>query len=418
MVENPWHIESNLLTRPGKKKESAKLYPDERFNIFSASQIGESNKRRVLQMLFDLGATSRADLARLSGTKRTTITGIVQPLIDGGLLIEEEPKKNRSVGKPARPLWFSENAPPVCAAFIMPGQIQTAVVSLTGNIHAENLTDVGQLQVSQKEYVDLLIKSIEVSLAKVKGPSLGIGIAVGGMIDPNTGSIVAMNLAPELAGLELKALLEERFDLTTIIDHHPRAVLFGERWFGRGRGLTNFAVIYADEVLGCSLYLNGEPLRGPHGSGGELGHTTVKVDGEICTCGKRGCWETIATLTWLRARSAELHIVSAETIDVPELCDLAKTQAVARTLLDEYARNLAIGMANLQTLLMPNNFVIYGNAARGDELFRQKIQSHMDRLSPAHPSGSTNVIFGTDQNATTLRGAAGLIIEDKLKISY
>lgn len=410
-------MEANFLTNPVVQDTAATISED-RFSIFSASQIGESNKRRVLQMLFDLGPTSRADLARLSGTKRTTITGIVQPLLDGGLLIEEEPKQNRGVGKPARPLWFSKDASPVCAVFLMPGRIQTAMVSITGDIYAEQVIDIGHAHVDQSQYADAMSKSIKASLANAKSVPLGIGIAVAGMIDPDSGSIVAMNLAPELAGLKLRSLLEDQFRLTTIIDHHPRAILLGERWFGLGRGLTDFTVIYADEVLGCSLYLNGELFRGPHGSGGELGHTIVKIGGEICTCGKRGCWETIATLPWLRTRAADLHIKGAETLNVQQLCELAKNKADAKSLLDEYALNLAIGMANLQTLLMPNNFVIYGNVARGDEEFRQKIQTHLVSLSPVHPSVTINVMFGSDQKATTLRGAAGLIIEDKLKISY
>lgn len=408
---------ANALTHPGAGNGPANDQEDG-FSIFSASQIGESNKRRLLQTLFDRGPTSRADLARLSDTKRTTISGIVQPLIDGGLLVEEAPSGKRGVGKPARPLWFSPDAAPVCAVNLMPGLIQTAMVSLVGETYGLERVSFDQSGLGRQHYIDALNACISKSLEQARATPLGIGIAVGGMVDPTTGSIVAMNLAPELAGLDLANRLKKSFALTTIIDHHPRAILLGERWFGIGRGLKDFAVIYADEVLGCSLYLNGEPFVGPHGSGGELGHMIVETGGSICTCGKRGCWETIATLPWLRRRAAVLGMPASETLDVEELSVRAETDAAAQTLLEEYAHNLSVGIANLQTLLMPCNYVIFGNAARGSERLLDRIRHHVHALSPAHPSAVIDVRFGRDQEVTTLRGAAGLIIADKLRIAY
>ena len=408
---------ANALTQPGGGNGPANDQEDG-FSIFSASQIGESNKRRLLQTLFDRGPTSRAELARLSDTKRTTISGIVQPLIDGGLLVEEAPRGKRGVGKPARPLWFSPDAAPVCAVNLMPGRIQTAMVSLVGETYGLQRTAFDQSGVGQQHYVDALNACISKSLEQARAAPLGIGIAVGGMIDPTTGSIVAMNLAPELAGLDLAHRLGQTFGLTTIIDHHPRAILLGERWFGVGRGLKDFAVIYADEVLGCSLYLNGQPFVGPHGSGGELGHMIVDVGGEVCTCGKRGCWETIATLPWLRRRAGTMGMADAAGLDVPELSARAETDPTAERLLEDYARNLAVGIANLQTLLMPCNYVIFGNAAGASQRLLDRIRHHVGALSPPHPSAVIDIRFGRDQEVTTLRGAAGLIIADKLRIAY
>lgn len=406
------------LTNPASAQAPA-IDDDEGFNIVSPLQIGESNKRRVLQTLFDLGPTSRAELARLSGSKRTTITGIVQPLLDGGLLIEEEPSGKRGVGKPARPLWFSATASPVCAVALMPGRIQTAMVSLRGEIYGEETVTLSKSESDRQHYLSAIERSITHSLSHARSRPLGVGIAVGGMTDPDTGAIVAMNLAPWLAGVELTRIVEERFGIATLIDHHPRAILMGERWFGRGRRLRDFAVVYVDEVLGCSLFLNGEPFRGPHGSGGELGHTVVAVNGEVCTCGRRGCWETIATLPWLRRRAGELGIANADALEAAALCRLARKDPAAATLLGEYARNIAVGIANLETLLMPGNFIIYGNAATGSPHLLEMIERCVKEISVRHPGETVHVMFGNkDQEAVTLRGAAGLVIADELRIRY
>lgn len=340
-------------------------------------------------------------------------------MLDGGLLVEETPAQTGGVGKPARPLWFSADASPVCAVVLMPGRVHTSMVSLRGEIYGQQMETISNGESDREHYLAAIERCISTSLSVARSEALGIGIAVDGMIDPDTGSIVTMNLAPWLAGLELSRILNERFGVATIIDHHPRAILMGERWFGRGRGLKDFAIIYADEGLACSLFLNGEPFRGPHGSGGELGHTIVSVHGDVCTCGRRGCWETIATLPWLRRRAAELGLPDAAVLDVPKVCELAENSPSAERLLSEYGYNLAVGIANLQTLLMPGNFIIYGNAARGSARLLDTIRGFVDELAFRHPKESIEITFGNmDQQSITLQGAAGLVIAEELRIHY
>jgi len=401
-------------TRTADKDKRA----DSAFSIFSASQIGESNKRRVLQMLFDLGPTSRAELARLTGTKRTTITGIVQPMIESGLLQEIEPQERRGVGKPARPLWFSGKSAQVCAVVLLSDRIETALISLTGEVTGRRFVTIPPDARSRADYEEVLRRGVRDALDHAEQPAMGVGIAVGGMVDPDEGRIEAMNLAPALAGMDLAGFMSEEFGLDAVVDHHPRAILLGERWFGVGRGLSSFAVIYADEVLGCAAYLDGKPFRGPQGSGGELGHTIVQIDGDQCTCGKRGCWETVATLSWLRREAAALGFALDPEAVPAGLADLAESNEKSAALLARYARNLAVGLANLQTLMMPDNFILYGKARSGGQQFLETLETELSRLTLPVENKRVRVLKGRDEAATTLRGAAGLVINKRLEIEY
>src|SRR5690606_23266146 len=117
------------------------------------------------------------------------------------------------------------------------------------------------------------------------------------------------------------------FRLPVTIDHHPRALLVGDRWFGKGRGLNQFAAVYTGEVLGGAFYLDGHLHRGMAGAGGELGHTFVQADGALCRCGRRGCWDTIATLDWLRREAKGAGIGDAARIDAERLVGLADAGA-------------------------------------------------------------------------------------------
>ena len=274
-------------------------------SFLSSSVVGSVNRGLVIQALFDLGPTSRAELARLAGVNRTTISGIVQSLIDDQVLVETEPgQAKRGGGKPARPLWFSPSARPICGVLLMPDAVRACLTTLDGAIIGENRISLPAGDGPVSPIIEAVKRSMRLALADAAQTPLGVGVAVGGMVDTNQGSIVAMNLAPALDGYPLADELGREFGLPVRLDHHPRALLVGDRWFGKGRGAPQFAVIYTGEVLGGAFYFDGHLYRGVAGAGGELGHTFVQVEGELCRCGRRGCWDTIATLSWLR-RQAE-----------------------------------------------------------------------------------------------------------------
>jgi predicted NBD/HSP70 family sugar kinase len=389
-----------------------------RQGLISSSSIGLANRGRVLQVLFDLGPTSRAELARHVGVNRATITGIIQPLIDQGILVEGEPLPSKEGGgKPARPIWFAEDAAPICAVLLMHDGVHCCLVSLDGTITAEVRApfpeDAGAVDV----LIGIVFDCLGQVLKQAHRPPLGIGVAAGGMIDTDTGTIVAVNLAPLLDGFPLGQALARRFGLPVRVDHHPRALLVGDRWFGIGRGKPNFAVIYTGDVLGGAIFLDGHLYRGPAGAGGELGHTFVQVDGATCRCGRRGCWETIATLGWLRGQASRGGLPEAEAMDARRLAGLAADSQAAADLLDRYARHIAIGIANLQQTMAPNFFVLHGDVVGGGATLLEAIAAHMRDLVPSRPGNDIQLVMGDLEDRAALRGAAGLILSELLHFS-
>ncbi len=388
----------------------------ERPSLLSSSLVGSTNRGRVVQALFDRGPSSRAELARLAGVNRTTISGIVQPLLDQQFLVEGEPVPAGEVGgKPARPLWFSPQARPICGILLMPEEVRSCLVSLEGKIDAEHHEPLSAHPSGPAEITERLTACVARTLASARRRPLGLGVAVGGMVDTNRRNIIAVNLAPVLAGYPIGEILAGRFGLPVQIDHHPRALLVGDRWFGKGRGMRNFAVVYTGEVLGGALHLDGHLYRGVSGAGGELGHTFVQVDGDVCYCGRRGCWETIATLGWLRRRAAEAGLPEPGAIDSRRLVALAEAgRPGAAELLDTYARNVAVGIANLQQTVAPNFFILHGDVVGGGKRMVDAIAAHVRRLVPSRPGGEVSFDTGDTEDRAALLGAAGLVLSDLL----
>jgi predicted NBD/HSP70 family sugar kinase len=389
-------------------------------SLLSASLVGSTNRGRVLQALFDLGPTSRAELARQAGVNKTTISGIVQPLIEQELLVEGKPLRVADgSGKPARPLWFSPNAQPICGVLIMPHSIRTCLVTLEGKIFAEQGHSFATDRRDAAGIAEAIFTTIGRTLAKAPRVPLGIGVAVGGMVDTDRGCIVAMNLLPALDGFMLGDALTERFYLPTLLDHHPRALLVGDRWFGHGRGLRTFAVVYTGEVLGGAFYLDGRLHRGFMGAGGEIGHSFVQVDGDRCRCGRRGCWDTIATLGWLRRQAAAAMLPDCETINAKRLVALAATgRPGAAPLLDLYARNVAVGIANLQQTLATNNFILHGDVVSGGDTMTAAILRHVMQLVPSHPGGEITLTVNKAEDRAAMLGAAGLVLSEQFQFQF
>ena len=404
---SPLPDETAALPRRGRRRPA----------LLSSTLVGSTNRRRVIEALFDHGPMSRAELARQAGVNRTTISGIVQPLIEQQLLVEGEAMPARAGGgKPGRPLRFSPDARPICGTLLMPGSVRSALVTLDGHILAEDEQSFATDLDVPGPIVEAITSAIVRAIAPARRAPLGIGVAVGGMVDTDLGTIVAVNLVPALNGLRLGSELEKRFSLPVLLDHHPRALLVGDRWFGKGRGIRDFAVVYTGEVLGGALYLDGHLQRGFAGAGGELGHTFVQVDGELCRCGRRGCWDTIATLSWLRAEARAAGLPDAERINSERLVGLAAAgNPGAGTLLDRYARNIAIGIANLQQTVAPNRFILHGDVVGGSDTMIGAILNHVRQLVPWRPRGEITFDAGETEDRAALRGAAGLVLSHLLQ---
>jgi len=383
--------------------------------LLSSSLVGSANRSRVLEALFDLGPTSRAELARKAGVNRTTISGIVQPLIDRRILAEgKSAPSGEGGGKPARPLWFSPKAQPICAILLMPGVVRAGLVALTGEVTMHESRAIPTETRRREQILPIVAAVIESIVARAHRAPLGIGIAAGGMVDTDRRLVVASNLAPALDGLPLGDAIEQRFQLPTVMDHHPRALLVGDRWFGLGRGLRDFAVIYTGEVLGGALYLDGHLRRGPSGAGGELGHTFVQVGGEVCSCGRRGCWDTIATLGWLRREAEKVGLPEPETITSARFAGSVRDERMTR-LMDRYSRNIAFGIANLQQSVAPNTFILHGDVVEGGAPLRSAIARHVMDLAPARPGVEIRIVFGSPGEDAALLGAAGLVLSNLLR---
>lgn len=390
-------------------------------SLVSTSLAGQLNRARVLKTLYAHGPLARPELARLTGSTRATIGQIVSPLLTEGLLEEQDPLASSAQGgKPARPLWFSEDGWPIGAVCMLPDGAQAALVSAGGTVLATStVTFRANTGHNQARIVEQVVSALRQVSAHATSGLRGIGIAVGGMVDTETGQIVRVSLAPALNGLPIGPMVAQQTGVATYVDLHPRAQALGDLWFGSGRGISSFSSVYVGEGIGAGFIVDGVLHRGPGGAGGEVGHTRVDLRGARCHCGLDGCWETIAALPWLRAQAQQRRLPRASRMTGQQLIKLSdEGNADAAELVECYGHNIAVGLANIQQTLAPGLFVLHGDPPGGGERLRAIIERQLVRGVYEHPAVEPRVVMAEADDYAALRGAACIVLAHLLHIAF
>lgn len=375
--------------------------------VLTAADLGAANRSRLIRLLHRDGPQSRAELAAALGVSRATVTTIVQPVLEAGLLVEKVPVQHGArpgagrAGKPARPLWFSDEVV-LGAVYVSGDGVHCAVLRMDGEVIREI-----RVPLVPERVADGVLDACREFFA---GTALmGVGVAAAGMVDTEAGEILEIYRAPELTGMMIGPRLGELLGVPVVVDHHPRVQAIGDLWFGDGRELAGFVSLHTGEVLGAGMVHHGRVLRGDRGAGGEVGHMVVDADGERCVCGRIGCWETVATLPWLRREAERAGLADAQSMSCAELISQAQSIPAAESLLRRYLRNIAQGIADLEQLLGLQRFLIHGDVGHGgrraEQILAEELEGMLNRRR-ALPS----VVAVPDDDRSTLLGAAGLLL--------
>jgi glucokinase len=189
--------------------------------------------------------------------------------------------------------------------------------------------------------------------------------------------------------------------MPVFLENDATAAAIGEAWLGASRGAKNSILITLGTGVGGGVFVDGQPLRGPDGAAGKLGHICVEPDGHPCGCGSHGCIEQYASATAL-VRLA--HEAGLEVADSHELFDEWKRgDATAKTVFDNMARHLAITLAGLINTFNPEMIVIGGGASAGWDAFIEPLTKEIVHRAFAEPAERARIV------RTALGDDAGIV---------
>lgn len=361
------------------------------------------NRDIILEMLRRYQPIARVDLARLSGLQRSTVSAIVEALI------EEKWVREGAIEKTARgrqPTMLSLNPDlALLVADIRPGRASIAAIDLAGKMLA-----ISRVRISEgpKESIKTIVRemsSIRDGLATAVFE--GIGISLPGRVEVKSKKLL---IAPNLgwSNVDIKTAVERRLRLNVVLDNAANACMLSELWYGHLDGTEDAVLITVSEGLGTAIFANGQLIEGG-GAAGEFGHVPIDRSGPKCKCGGTGCWETFASTTALLRFFAEAD-PKHRSVTIEEFHELSAAENTsARSAIERQALHLGEGLKMITAGLNPAVILFAGDIAAHWNLSMPVIRAVVKRelLTGLPP----RLICIGDGETARLRGAAALVLQ-------
>ena len=348
------------------------------FKMVDVHDVRDINQTIFLHLIRERQPISRADIAKYTGLRAGTVSAIVNRLIKNNFVYEgaEGPS---SGGRPPKNLFINAESFYVLAIDIGVSDTIFAVSDFNGRIiQQKSILTEG----TPEQFLNKLADDIE-KLIKTQYPRArfgAIGVSVPGLINRETGTVVVSpNL--EWKNVPLRRILSEKLNLPIYVENDANAAAFSELWYGPldEANVRTLLFVLVVEGLGTGLIINGELHVGSRLGLGGFGHMSIDPNGELCSCGRRGCWETFASE---RATVERFHRVTAKPglpiVGLNDLITLAnKNDEMALQSLKITAEYLGEGIANLAHGLYPETVVVGGNITAAWSLIEPIIKKRL-----------------------------------------
>ncbi len=378
------------------------------FNDGSGRNLGDIkliNRAVIFRTIREAGAISRSELAKKTGLNPATVTHIARVLIELGL-IEEAGSSESKGGRPSTLLKIRSKAGYIVAVHLDRYFMRAMITNLNlgEKIHSEVYAT--QTDNNAQINIDNLLNIVE-DLIKESGINqkelIGIGICAPGPLNVKSGMLLSPPNFPGWPSMPIRQIFEDRFHLPIFLEQDANASALAEKLFGQMREAENFIFLLADGGLGGGVFIGGDIYRGEDCTAGEIGHTTVDMNGPRCSCGNFGCLELYASPRAVckyiienleRGRSApklletidgDLKRVSFETVVTAaeagdELC-LAGIERMRSA--------LAAGIANLVNVFDPEAIVVGGEIGLAKAFLHEYLK---EAIKTRTLSGSTKPV--------------------------
>ncbi|HEX4809076.1 MAG TPA: ROK family transcriptional regulator [Bryobacteraceae bacterium] len=385
---------------------SSKIASTGPLNIHTAtpSSVRAVNRSIILGLIRRRQPISRAELARLTGIFRSSVSDIIDELLEEALVKEERSAPSRR-GRVPMSLTLNDSGHRVLGLNIRPVYCQIASAGLSGIIGRSHTFPT---PASPKELVQAVAKSIrQLRKERPAGESEDfqrIGIAIPGHVDVRSGKILWTPTHSELSEFPITDQIREQTGIEALADNDCNAGALSELWLSSGEKKdrsTDFIFLnVSDFGAGAGAVLNGEVYLGHDAKfAAEIGHMIVDPSGPVCRCQRHGCWELYISnyATWRRAYPRSPFTLEGFS----ELLAQARAgNARALAACKETARYLSLGISNIGFAFNPAQVIVAGRITAIWDIIRTQVEtehgcSHLTySIRPARLSADDSLLHG------------------------
>lgn len=382
------------------------------------------NAALLLNIIRDKGRVSRAELARLSGLTKPTVSSQVSDLIGRGIVVEDgEGAPDARGGKPPTMLRFNPDAGAILAAEICSSTIRVWLADLDGR-PVESASSAIRPEFGAAHVLDVLCSTMHGLLAGAgrRRSLLSAAIAAPGRVDANTGTVLEAGNVFHWRNVEVGKRIEDHFGVAAVVDNDVNLAALGEMHSGLANGVQNFILIRHGTGVGAGLVLGGRLYHGTHWAAGEIGHMIF----ERASVGEQDAVERGLLEMAIGSDRVRERVISARAGArggdespggdlaaqlVAELADLvSRNDETAERVLDEVASQISMAVADMAAVIDPELIVLAGELFG---LIAGRIRELVGRIIP-WPVRIELSALGADAALMGAIGAARSIAHDLL----
>ncbi len=261
-----------------------------------------------------------------------------------------------------------------------------------------------QKPLTAKKIINQIIKIIENCKLKIKNCD-AVAIGVAGQVNRKGEVFITRHLLSKKTKIVLKKTLERKFKLPIYVDNDAHCFALAEAVLGQGKNKKFVIGLTLGSGIGGGIIINQKIFSGKDGFAGEFGHVVIDPSGPVCSCGKKGCFETLVSVTALKRKYLELSGKRTFGLMIYKAFKKRDRTAIsAAKLVSEY---LAIGLANIINIFNPEVIVLGGGLSNFRELIKMAVVKTRDyTLIPNH---QTKILISKLGDNAQLLGASLLV---------
>lgn len=392
--------------------------------------LREANLSAVLRLIQAQAPISRSQLAVLTGLNKSTVSSLVDELLERRLVHEIGQNSATGTGRPATLLEINPFAGYIIGVELGVDFVSVGIADFRGNLVWQRREDADPLQ-GQDIMLEqtLRIAKEAMTTGKKKGfRFLGLGLATPGTVDLKEGVLV---FAPNLhwRNVQFQKFFSEGTKLKVLIENDANAATIGEHLFGGARFTRDFIFVFAGVGIGGGLFLNGKLYRGRNGYAGEIGHSPIMADHSQtpCHCGNRGCWETYANqFSIIQRIQARLEVKRNSIIPklmseqnaplsiplIKQAADAGDMEAIAS--FAEAGRAMGQGFAGLINIFNPEKIILGGPLSLAGDYLLPAIREIIPHHTLPEIDQQAEVILSSFGPDASLIGAIAIVVDDVL----
>ena len=318
--------------------------------------LKKQNRGLILKLIATGACTSRIELAKRTGLSKMSVTNIVSEFLEKQVLVEEDIEPMKGQGRKPICLNISEKAPKIIGLFVH--REECAAVLCDMRLEILCASSVRLTEENSQRLPDLLTGLIdEVYPKDGEERLLGIGIGAVGPVDRKRGMILNPPNFFGIRDFEIAVLLYERYRIPVYLDSQYNCAAQAEKYFGIGKRYQDFIFLGITNGIGSGIIADDKVYVSASGLTSELGHVSIDINGNPCSCGNRGCLETYAGARVVEQRLRE---ATGEMLDFKGFCERfeQKAEEKADAIFREMMEHLACALVSTINLLNPQAVIV------------------------------------------------------------